>query len=229
MPRQNKLCQPCAQACRATARARSTALKTALSPSESQPSATSSTPAAALRRWPQLSDARREQHEPAEQQRFLNKSAPPPPSIEPPPEPSRAWPQARADATPSPRHVAAISTHARAAALRRSPRSTTERCPIRRSTRPRAAAAPRADALATIRRVSDPRFVDADVEGTDPSLRVPDVHGSRRARLAPQRPSGRTTGRSGCRRRDVQHYCVAALGSHSRTCRRRRARCVARV
>ena len=74
-----------------------------------------------------------------------------------------------------------------------------------------------------------PRFVDADVEGTDPSLRVPDVHGSRRARLAPQRPSGRTTGRSGCRRRDVQHYCVAALGSHSRTCRRRRARCVARV
>ena len=74
---------------------------------------------------------------------------------EPPPEPSRAWPQARADATPSPHHVAAISTHTRAAALRRSPRSTTERCPIRRSTRPRAAAAPRADALATIRRASD--------------------------------------------------------------------------
>ena len=103
-------------------------------------------------------------------QRFLNKSAPTLSSIEPPPEPSRAWPQARADATPSPRHVAAISTHARAAALRRSPRSTTERCPIRRSTRPRAAAAPRADALATIRRASDPRFVDANVDGTDPSF-----------------------------------------------------------
>ena len=44
----------------------------------------------------------------------------------------------------------------------------TERRPIRRSTRPRAAAAPRADALATIRRV----FVDADVEGTDPSFCV---------------------------------------------------------
>ena len=106
-------------------------------------------------------------HDEPAAQRFLNKSAPTLSSIEPPPEPSRAWPQARADAMPSPRHVAAISTHARAAALRRSPRSTTERCPIRRSMRPRAAAAPRADALATIRRASDPRFVDADVEGAD--------------------------------------------------------------
>ena len=85
-------------------------------------------------------------HDEPAAQRFLNKSAPTLSSIEPPPEPSRAWPQARADAMPSPRHVAAISTHARAAALRRSPRSTTERCPIRRATCPRAAAAPRGNA-----------------------------------------------------------------------------------
>ena len=117
--------------------------------------------------------------------------------LPPPPEPSRVWPRARADATPSPHHVAAISTHTRAAALRRSPRSTTERCPIRRSTHPRAAAAPRANALSTIRRASAPPFVDADDEGGPELLRVPDVHGRRRARLAPQRPSGRMTGRSG--------------------------------
>ena len=116
--------------------------------------------------------ARRARHEHAAQH-FLNRS-PCTDAVadsEPPPEPSRAWPQARADATTLPHH-AAISAHARAAALRRSPRSTTERCPIRRSTRPRAAAAPRADALATIRRASDPRFVDADIEGTDPSFCV---------------------------------------------------------
>ena len=95
--------------------------------------------------------------------------------------------------------LAAISTHTRAAALRRSPPSTAERCPIRRSTHPRAAAAPRANALSTIRRVSDPRFVDTDDEGGPELLRVPDVHGRRRARLAPQRPSGRTTGRGGRR------------------------------
>ena len=58
-------------------------------------------------------------------------------------------------------------------------------------------------------------------------LRVPDVRGPRRARLAPQRPSGRTTGRSGRRRRDVQSYCITAFGSRLRACRRRRARCVA--
>ena len=149
----------------------STALKhCALSASESQPSATS-TP-----RPPphEAGPSRRARH--ARRARGAASStevrADAVADSEPPPEPSRAWPQARADATPSPRHVAAISTHARAAALRRSPRSTTERCPIRRSTRPRAAAAPRADALATIRRVSDPRFVDADVEGTDPSFCV---------------------------------------------------------
>ena len=114
--------------------------------------------------------ARRARHEHAAQH-FLNRS-PCTDAVadsEPPPEP---WPRARADATPSPRRVATISTHARAAALRRSPRATTKRCPIRRSTRPRAAAAPRADALATIRCTSDPQFVDTDVEGTDPSFCV---------------------------------------------------------
>ena len=90
---------------------------------------------------------------------------------------------------------------------------------IRRSTRPRAAAAPRADALATIRRV----FVDADVEGNDPSFCVyptftaPDALDWHPSGPRAERP-GRTTGHSGRRRRDVQHYCITAFGSRLRAC-----------
>ena len=83
----------------------------------------------------------------------------------------------------------------RAAALRRSPRATTKRRPIRRSTRPRAAAAPRGNASRRHKMCLGPAVGRRRRRGHGPELlRVPDVHGSRRARLAPQRPSGRTTG-----------------------------------
>ena len=159
--------------------------------------------------------ARRARHEHAAQH-FLNRS-PCTDAVadsEPPPEP---WPRARADAAPSPRRVAAISTRARAqqrfGGVRALPQKDVQFGARRARGLPQHLVA---TLLVATRRASDQRLVDADDEGGPELLRVPDVHGRRRARLAPQRPSGRTTGRSGRRPRDVQRYCVAALGSHSR-------------
>ena len=65
--------------------------------------------------------------------------------------------------------------------------------------------------------------MDADVEGTDPSFcGYPTLKTAGALDWHPSGPRaerpGRTTGHSGRRRRDVQHYCITAFGSRLRAC-----------
>lgn len=126
-------------------------------------------------------------HDEPAAQRFLNKSAPTLSSIEPPPEPSRAWPQARADATPSPRRVAAISTRARAqqrfSGVRALPQKDVQFGARRARGLPQHLVA---TLLVATRRASDQRLVDADDVRTRASAHGAPFRGRRRGLQGPR-------------------------------------------